>query len=631
MFAFAPKQLSESWRRTFFDSVEEHLGVSYAQLYCPHHERFFNMTDDMRLNTTVAPVRQLVRMTSDNSGMVSGTDLAETNTPLHFKLCPLVDPLDYLHGTPTAVDQAIVLPTPVSPESQPIPMSIDPNDPSLPTPTFRANSIHNRAYTDAFFVYLSSRILHNYQIVNAINYYGVFTGIKHDYKQNIVDDLDELWESESFLRGIDDRFVLDATPLKEAFLALRDNSLPPDEKPLISFEPHTGSPAVHAVDLGIEDITQSLTPLASTTDIAPAPEPYDFPDYDAITSLQDDPTHLDPESDSEGESNRTSITTVTEAGGSPTLHLQQRPSTKGMQEKGGSDSGGSEDSMESESGSSDEEDSESNDAAWCTIPEIAVSVIVQERLEGTLQDLLDSAELTEAEWRSCLFQIAAMLHAYNIAYDFVHNDLHAANVMFHTTNEANLVYRHRGVTYRVPTYGRIFKIIDFGRATFRFGTLTFLNDCYEDGNDAANQYNYDRLTDPDTPSCIPHYSFDLCRLACGLYDYFDAEEEYPEDCEPTGAAAMIDRWCRDDDGKNMLYKKSGAERYPGFKLYRMIARKVTRHVPGDVLEDPWFVTFRVHSKRAKKLKTRPMNLDAVKPEYRLPRTEDPAQIQLPPA
>ena len=35
----------------------------------------------------------------------------------------------------------------------------------------------------------------------------------------------------------------------------------------------------------------------------------------------------------------------------------------------------------------------------------------------------------------------------------------------------------------------------------------------------------------------------------------------------------------DDNGKNILYKKNGEERYPNFKLYKMIARIVHNHTP----------------------------------------------------
>jgi hypothetical protein len=53
----------------------------------------------------------------------------------------------------------------------------------------------------------------------------------------------------------------------------------------------------------------------------------------------------------------------------------------------------------------------------------------------------------------------------------------------------------------------------------------------------------------------------------------------------------INRWCSDDNGKNVLYKKNGEERYPNFKLYKMIARTVHQHTPEAQLEFPFFSQF----------------------------------------
>ena len=40
----------------------------------------------------------------------------------------------------------------------------------------------------------------------------------------------------------------------------------------------------------------------------------------------------------------------------------------------------------------------------------------------------------------------------------------------------------------------------------------------------------------------------------------------------------------DDKQRNILYKTNGEERYPDFKLYKMIARTVNSHVPSDVIK-----------------------------------------------
>ena len=68
-------------------------------------------------------------------------------------------------------------------------------------------------------------------------------------------------------------------------------------------------------------------------------------------------------------------------------------------------------------------------------------------------------------------------------------------------------------------------------------------------------------------------------------DIDDDEEELDE------LQKTVKRWCEDDNGKNILYKKNGQERYPSFKLYKMIARSVHKHTPDAQLEYDFFKQF----------------------------------------
>jgi hypothetical protein len=52
-------------------------------------------------------------------------------------------------------------------------------------------------------------------------------------------------------------------------------------------------------------------------------------------------------------------------------------------------------------------------------------------------------------------------------------------------------------------------------------------------------------------------------------------------------------WCHDDKNKNVLYKRNGEERYPDFKLYKMIARTVTKHTPENQLNREFFKEYMI--------------------------------------
>ena len=59
-------------------------------------------------------------------------------------------------------------------------------------------------------------------------------------------------------------------------------------------------------------------------------------------------------------------------------------------------------------------------------------------------------------------------------------------------------------------------------------------------------------------------------------------------------------WCNDDDNRDILYKNNGEERYPDFKLYKMISRKVHNHKPINELQNSYFDKFIVPKKAIKK-------------------------------
>jgi hypothetical protein len=76
----------------------------------------------------------------------------------------------------------------------------------------------------------------------------------------------------------------------------------------------------------------------------------------------------------------------------------------------------------------------------------------------------------------------------------------------------------------------------------------------------------------------------------------DTEEEQDPKFKPDILQKLILDWVTDDNGKNILYKKNGEERYPNFKLYKMIARNVHKKTPEDQLNNPLFSDFHIKKK-----------------------------------
>ena len=177
------------------------------------------------------------------------------------------------------------------------------------------------------------------------------------------------------------------------------------------------------------------------------------------------------------------------------------------------------------------------------------------------------------------------LYYYQEKYSFTHNDLHTGNIMYKTTTKEFLYYKVKDKLFKVPTFGKIYKIIDFGRAIFNYNDTIFCSDAFNRGEDADTQYNCEPFYNDKKSRIEPNFSFDLCRLGCSMFDFFiEAMDEIDELVETNPIIALIVEWCQDDNFKSVLYRKNGEERYPEFKLYKMIARKVHKHTPEKQLE-----------------------------------------------
>ncbi len=237
--------------------------------------------------------------------------------------------------------------------------------------------------------------------------------------------------------------------------------------------------------------------------------------------------------------------------------------------------------------------------------DIPVLVNFQEAAEGTMDDLLiqeDDFENTETErrWSAWLFQVIAALSVYQKYVKFCHNDLHTNNIVWIPTTESHLYYKAQdGQTFKVPTYGKLFKLIDFGRATCEVGDLKIMSSDFAPGQDAYGQYNWGPFTDPEEDEIAPNPSFDLCRLAVSLFGHFCKDEEAPKQDEESDIVKLLWKWMTDDNGESVLIDEDGLERFPGFDLYIHISRHVHSAVPSEQFSEKSFSQFKWKGKEAR--------------------------------
>ena len=261
---------------------------------------------------------------------------------------------------------------------------------------------------------------------------------------------------------------------------------------------------------------------------------------------------------------------------------------------------------------------EDNYSIYSEISKFPVMMIGIECNDGTMDTLLDDytqvgatpgTDTWELCWSAWVFQVLAALSVAQMMLGFTHNDLHTNNIVWIKTEEEFLYYtKQTGEVFKVPTYGKLFRIIDFGRAIFRINDQLFFSDDFKAGNDADGQYCFKPLSSKVATEIPPNPSFDLSRLAVSLFDALFPDvpankeggltisSEPGLDVEETVSPLynVLWSWMLDDEGHNVLVEPSGEERFPDFDLYKHIAAHVHGAIPSHQFSKPAFDRFQVN-------------------------------------
>ena len=508
--------------------------IDSIQNYNPIYNIWFSLTDTNYNRITLNHVNQMIDMNT----VLNTQTKTNMSCPVFIKYSPLFDPVRYMVGKYESCKETIC------------------NLPSLTGETVhtKVQDPNNMAYVDYFFSYLSSQLLHTHNCLNGIDYYGSYTGIQEHYKLDITDDYEYLQASSYFKTNHNTLFKTShINPSGYHSYGSHAN------KPKLQLL-HTPKHNISAVN--IEDI--EILPDEITTSLS-------------IGELDAELVYTNPVI--------------------PQKHGSISSSSSSSDDSNSSDTTATDSDCESEW---DTEDSDGSDGSsteeetcFAYIKNFPVHCIALQKCEGTLDTLLERKSLSKEEGIAALMQIVMTLLCYQTAFRFTHNDLHTNNIMYINTTEEFLYYTYRRKTYKVPTYGRIMKLIDFGRAIYNYNGVRFCSDSFAPAGDASTQYNCEPYMDENKPRLDPNYSFDLCRLGCSLYDFMIDDDEDPTDYDEL--QQVVYDWCLDDNHKNILYKQNGDERYPNFKLYKMIARTVHKQTPADQLSRDVFTQYIVPS------------------------------------
>ena len=173
--------------------------------------------------------------------------------------------------------------------------------------------------------------------------------------------------------------------------------------------------------------------------------------------------------------------------------------------------------------------------------------------------------LSLGEWKSMLFELCFGLAVAQKNFGFIHNDLHSDNIMFKSCKLEYKYYKYQNTMYRVPTWGRETKVIDFARGILKVGKKMYFSDVFKNEGDAGGQYQY--LNSQKRKKF--NFHFDLARLATTIREFTENKKDLRE------VDKLLVSWCLNKNGDSFL------EMDDNFSLYVQIASTANNSLPKD--------------------------------------------------
>ena len=169
--------------------------------------------------------------------------------------------------------------------------------------------------------------------------------------------------------------------------------------------------------------------------------------------------------------------------------------------------------------------------------------------------------------------------------------------MYSKTDKKYIYYKYNNIYFKVPTYGKIFKIIDFGRSIISFKKKIFMNDAFSKYGEAEGQYKYSSSIPfmEHSKGNDPSYYFDLCRLSITILD--EVRDNYEDDIDDKYDEESVKKY---DDLMDFLKytttdmnNKRLDKQDDDFSLYINISKYAKNSLPRDIIVNDFFKDYRV--------------------------------------
>ena len=386
---------------------ENLTNIKQCQNYVPIYDNFFKLNPNNFNSINLNNKNIILELKNKNTEqvfdcIVKCNEKNETKKTF-IKFSPLLDPIKYLTGKYKETNIKLL-------------------------PKLNNNTCHekildknNSGYVDSFFSFLSSNLLHNNKFINALDFYGSFLGIKHKFHYNIFDDLEYLHESKFFKNNnsviydinegeIDFYNNMFDSKCNKKKLKIKDDNVELDFNNLNN----------DALDLVFDTNNENTTDCSLNL-------VFDVP-LKKNMSLK---------------SNNTSSTCS-----SRSSHTDESDLDSDMESEYCSD-----EEDDDEEDDEDYEEDDEDEKLICEIFDFPVQMICLEKLENTLDSLLESEEsIDNKQWESILLQIIFTLITFQKCFNFTHNDLHTNNIMFNYTDKQYIHYRYNEKIYKSSNF-----------------------------------------------------------------------------------------------------------------------------------------------------------------------------------
>lgn len=471
----------------------------------------------------------------------------------------------------------------------------------------KINNIHNSAYLDTFFSYIGSKLVENKECIHFPIYYGSLTTIAKKFYYNISDEIESIYNEPWFIKNNNNIFKIQKKNIFEINKSCSNQNFKNKEFTIENEDENISTFIVNIDDNYNTEYSNNKLDTITNINIANLENIIDN-DSDSSENIIDDSNiseiMIDKDSDSnndnEGSENNNSDNDIEDCDNDSINNSDSDNDSEGCESD--NDSINNSDSDNDSINNSDNDNlynnfnkisylqdlsDENAEHFFLEMENCPIQMIFMEKLDGTIDKLCNNI-FNETEWFSYIFQLCFGLSYVQKKFKFFHNDLHTNNVMYKNTDIEYLYYNINNKYYRIKTFNKIIKIIDFGRSIFTVDNINFFSDVFSFEGEAYGQYTYP-YKDFSKKNVPPNPSFDLCYFAITLLE----DMKFIEDGKDTELYELLKLWVTDKYNKDM-------RRYEDFDLYKIIARRAINSIPQEQFSNKFFKNFEIKKNKIPK-------------------------------